>query len=171
MGKFMNSLIKKIVVAVNGTKSSIIASQYAIILAKQYHLDAKFVFVVDTATIKYLANFKILAGEEKNEYKTNLTKDGKHYLEYVENLASTKGVQIETELKEGDVASEIINAADEYKADLIVIGGHEADGHYVESARSKKSLSWTVRNEIVQNAHCPVLVVHKKEFEKMFKVL
>lgn len=164
-------LIKKALVAVSGTKSSIIASMYSIILAKQYHIDLKFVFVVDTATIKYLTNFNILSRDEKESYKANLIKDGKHYLEYVENLSATKGLKVETELKEGDVASEIINSADEYSCDIIIVGGHEADEHYLENHHSKKSSSWTIRNEIVQHAHCPVFVVHKKEFEKMFKIL
>ena len=92
MGK---PFLKKILVAINGTHSSVLAAMYGIILAKQYQLKMKVVFVVDTATIKYLINFKFLVSDEKDAYKNDLKKDGQNYLDYVVNLARTKGVKIE----------------------------------------------------------------------------
>ena len=167
MGK---PFLKKILVAINGTHSSVPAAMYGIILAKQYQLKMKVVFVVDTATIKYLINFKFLVSDEKDAYKNDLKKDGQNYLDYVVNLARTKGVKIEPELREGSVSSEVITAADEFGSDLILVGGHNDPGSYIQGNQTKKSSAVTVRNEIVNYAHCPVLVVHKQDVEELFKI-
>ena len=98
-----NPLLKKIIVAINGSESSVQAAMYAIMLSKQYSLALKAVYVVDTATIKFLTNSKFLVSEEKDSYESDLKRDGKTYLEYVKNLAKSKGMEIETELREGSV--------------------------------------------------------------------
>ena len=96
---------------------------YAVMLAKQYSLVLRAVYVVDTATIKFLTSSKFLVSEEKDSYETDLRRDGKTYLEYVKNLAKSKGMEIETELREGSVWAEIIKAADDFSADMILLGG------------------------------------------------
>ncbi|MDE5897854.1 MAG: universal stress protein [Treponemataceae bacterium] len=164
-------LLKTIVVAINGSQSSIQAAMYGIILAKQHSLRMKAVFVVDTATIKYLTNYKFFAAEERDAYETDLQNDGNKYLEYVLNLAKSKGVKIDTELRSGSVWTEIIHAADEAHADMILIGGHHnADGSYIAPHSGHRSVISIARSEIVEYAHCPVLVIHKPEIEALFKI-
>ncbi len=166
-----NMLLKKVIVAINGSQSSIQAAMYAIMLAKQYSLALKAVFVVDTDTIKFLSNSKFLVSEEKESYESDLAKDGKTYLDYVKNLASSKGVEMETELRTGSVWGEVIRAADEYAADLILIGGHESkDKLKVLEAHVQRSTAAIVRSEIMNYAHCPVLVIHKPQIESLFKI-
>ena len=116
-------LVKKIIACVNGTSESIQAVMYAIILAKQLSLQLKVVYVVDTATIKFLTNSKFFAPDEKLKYEESLSQDGKNILEYVSSLALTKGIKAETELLSGAVASEILASAEKFKADLIIVGG------------------------------------------------
>ncbi|MCR5494143.1 MAG: universal stress protein [Treponema sp.] len=164
------SLLKKIIVSVNGSQSSIHAAMYGIILAKQYGFSLKVVFVVDTATIKFLFNSKFFVPEERDSYTEALRKDGNTYLAYVEKLAVSKGVKIESELREGSVCLEIIKAADEYNADLILIGGKESKGKTLPFAESNRNIVATAREEIVNFAHCPVLVIHKPEIEALFKI-
>ncbi|WP_287048077.1 universal stress protein, partial [Treponema sp.] len=117
---------------------------------------------------KELAPYR--AFHEKDAYKNDLKKDGQNYLDYVVNLARTKGVKIEPELREGSVSSEVITAADEFGSDLILVGGHNDPGSYIQGNQTKKSSAVTVRNEIVNYAHCPVLVVHKQDVEELFKI-
>lgn len=167
----LKSFLKKILVAVNGTQNSLQAAMYGIILAKQYQLEIKVVFVVDTATIKFLTNSRFLVSDEKDAYKHDLEKDGKNYLDYVDKLAKTRGIKIQKELREGVVSSEVILAADEFEADLILIGGHDNSDSYIRSESDKKSVFQSTRNEIVCFAHCSVLVIHKPNIEKLFKIL
>lgn len=167
----MNSILKNIVVAVSGAHSSVIAAMYGIVLAKKLKIKMKAVYVVDTATLKYLSAAKFLSSDERDEYKTSLSNEGKHCLEYIDGLAKSKGVVIETELVEGAVGTEIIRAADSFKADLILVGGKENPSSYIDADQERKSVLAHARSNIVNYAHCPVLVVNKPNMEALFKVL
>lgn len=157
----------KIIVAINGRQSSVHAAMYSIMMAKTYGLELKFVYVVDTATIKYLSMNKLLIADEKSDLEEHLKKDGEHYLNYVEMLAATKGLKVEKELRSGGVFTEIIRAVDEFEADLLILGGNEKSTH---SNGLKKSVISTDKNEILSNAKCPVLTVQKPDIEAVFKI-
>ena len=71
---------------------------------------------------------KFLVADERYDYEERLKEDGERYLSYAQMLASSKGVTCETELRSGGVFTEILRAADAYEADLIILGGNEAEG-------------------------------------------
>ena len=155
------TFFKKIIVAINGNQSSIHAAMYAIMMARVYHLSVKFVYVVDTATIKYLTMNRFLLSEEKIDFEEKLTIDGTHYLDYVERLAVSK------ELRSGGVFTEIIKAAEEYDADLILLGGTEKDAAPTDYRKPVLSRD---QNEVLANSKCPVLIVQKEGIEAEFKI-
>ena len=135
------TFFKKVIVAVNGRLSSIHASMYAIMMARTYNLSLKFVYVVDTATIKYLTMNKL--------------------------LAASKGVKADTELRNGGVFTEIIKVAEEYESDLILLGGREKGVH---GSTFKKNVLSKDENEVLVNASCPVMIVQKPDIESLFKI-
>jgi nucleotide-binding universal stress UspA family protein len=124
----MKPLFQTIVVAVSGSEASINASKYAIVMAKQYRCRLVAVNVVDTATLKELLLSRIFVEEESFEYERSLEENGQRYLNYIEELAGKKGVEVEKVLRRGAVFSEIINVAEEREADLILLGGFEEQG-------------------------------------------
>lgn len=158
---------KKIIVAVNGRQSSVHAAMYGIMMAKTYGLELKFVYVVDTATIKFLSMNKLLITDEKVDFEERIKDDGQHYLNYASMIAATKGVKSETELKCGGVFTEIIKAAEEYEADLIIIGGNEKEN---QRGGIRRAVVGNDKNDILNNAKCPVLVVQKDDIEAVFKI-
>ena len=91
----MKSLIQTIVVAVSGSEASISAAKYGIIMAKLYRLRLVGVYVVDTATLRELLLSKIFVEDESTEYEKSLEENGHRYLNYVQDLAAKKGVQME----------------------------------------------------------------------------
>jgi nucleotide-binding universal stress UspA family protein len=163
-------LFHRIVVAVNGSQSSIHAAMYGIIMSKTYHLDLKIIYVVDTATIKQLTLSKFFAADEREAYEANLTSDGERYLAYIGDLAKSKGVTAELELRKGAVWSEIITVADDYKADLILLGGKESSEPYYSGDADHRDSCSASRREIIAGAHCSVLVVKQKDIEQLFKI-
>ena len=161
------NFFKKMIVAVNGHRSSVHASMYAIMMARSYNIELKFVYVVDTATIKYLAANKFLISDERYNFEDRLKEDGERYLSYAQMLASSKGVKCETELLSGGVFTEILHAAEDYEADLIILGGNEKDEtHHV----GKRNMLSTDQSEILSNSKCPVMIVQKPDIEKIFKI-
>jgi len=62
--------------------------------------------------------------------------------------------KIEIEIREGNVVNEIIKAADEWNADLILVGNHGKSG-------LERFLSGSVSQAVSTNANCSVLVARK----------
>jgi len=158
----MKPLINSIVVAVTGTDASVLAAKYGIVLAKQYHCKLSAVYVVDTATIKQLTLSKIFIQEEGIEYEKSLENNGNRYLAFVEELAHAKGVKVDRIMRRGAVYTEILSAADEKNADLILLGGWEKD------TRTKDIIGHSHR-EIMANAKCSVMLVKEPDIDRIYK--
>lgn len=164
----LKPLFQKVLVAYNGSKSSLHAVLYAILMAKLYRCSVKVVCVVDVSSIKQLTISKFMVSEEAELLSANLESDGKKKLDYVTEIAKTKSVKIETQLCYGSVWSEIIKAADDYKADVILLGGIDdnLDTHYsVRNVISRQD------SEIIGSAHCSVLVIREPYIEQKFKLV
>ena len=158
----MKPLISNIVTAVTGSDASILAAKYAIVMAKTYHCRLIMVYVVDTATIKQLTLSKIFVQDESIEYEKSLEANGRRYLTFMEDLAQAKGVKIEKEIRKGSVCMEILTAADEYKADLIIMGGWEKD-------RNARDIIGNAHREIMIGAKCSVLLVKEPDTDLIYK--
>ena len=161
------SFFKKMIVAVNGHRSSVHSSMYAIMMARSYNIEIKFVYVVDTATVKYLSMNKFLVSDERYDYEERLKEDGERYLAYAQMLAGSKGVKCETELRNGGVFTELLRAADEYETQLIILGGNETDA---EKHHVKRNVLSTDQNEVLAHSKCPVMIIQKPDIEKIFKI-
>ena len=158
----VKQLFSRIVVAISGSDASILAAKYAIVMAKLYHCKLSAVYVVDTATIRQLTLSKIFIPEESQEYERSLQANGERYLSFVEELATAKGIKIEKEIRHGAVYTEILMAADERKADLIILGGWEKD-------RSTRDIFSHSHREIMINAKCSILLAKEQNIDQIYK--
>lgn len=160
----IKTLFKNILVVVNSSEASIHAVQYGILLAKLYKCNMKVVYVVDTATLKRLTLTKFLVQEESEECEKRLIEDGERYLEYAENIAIAKGIKIETQIREGSICAEVVAAANEIEAELILLGAFQKA---VSDSRDVISSSY---RQILLEAHCSVLVVKEENIENLYKM-
>ena len=159
----MNSFFTNVLVAINGSESSILAAKYAIVLAKSYDCKLSAVYVVDTSSISQLALNKISTKEEGQEFEKSFQSDGEKYLNFVEDLANAKGVHIEKEVRQGPVSSEILAAADDKKSDLIILGRWGKD-------LSARDNLFNTHREIITNAKCSVLYAKEPDIEQIYKM-
>jgi nucleotide-binding universal stress UspA family protein len=160
----MKGLIRTMLVAVSGSSSSLAAAKYGILMAKAHTSRLIAVYVVDTATLKELLLSKIFVEEESSDYEKSLESNGYRYLNYVEELARKKGVQVEKVLRRGSISTEIVEAAQENEADIILLGGFEDRG-ILRDAISRQ------HRDILKNAECSVLVVKQPDIDSIFKKL
>ena len=158
----MKPLISNIITGITGSDASISAGKYAIVMAKNYHCQLSMIYVVDTATIKQLTLHKIFVPEESIEYERSLEANGERYLSFMDELARSKGIKITKEIRRGAVYTEILTAAEEHRADLIVMGGWEKE-------RSVRDIIGNAHHEIMINAKCSVLVVKESNIDQIFK--
>ena len=155
-------LFSNVLVGITGSDASIFAAKYAIVMAKTYHCRLSAVYVVDTATIRQLMLSKIFIQEESQDYEKSLEANGERYLSFIEELARAKGVKVEREIRRGAVYTEILAAADEKQADLIVLGGWEKD-------RSPRDIISHAHREIMVNAKCSVYLVKEPNIDQIYK--
>ncbi|MBQ5780904.1 MAG: universal stress protein [Spirochaetaceae bacterium] len=158
----MEKYFKRILVAINGTTSSIQAVQYAIVLAKNYQLELHAVFVVDTTTLKQLTLNKFFIEEESDGYEKALTADGEKYLDFAKKLGSAKGVSVHTHLVEGAVWSEVVSLAEQEDVQLIILGESRR-----QKAAKDASISPTYK-QIMANASCSVLFANDPDIESVY---
>jgi nucleotide-binding universal stress UspA family protein len=160
----MKVLLQTVVVAVSGSEASIKAAKYGIAMAKLYRCRLCAVYVVDTATLKELLLSKIFVEEESSEYEHSLEQNGQRYLNYVDELAQKKGVGVETFLRRGAISTEIVEAAEENDADLILLGGFEEKGSFRDVLSRQ-------HREILKHSKCSILVVKEPDIDLVYRKL
>ena len=82
-------------------------------------------------------------------------------------LSVSKGVKCEKDLRKGGVFSEVLKSAQDFGADLILLGGNLRE---VNKTGIKHSSLSTAETGILSNATCPVMIVQKPNIEAEFKI-
>lgn len=149
--------IRKILVPVDGSSASMKALQYAVRLAELGASNPELVVMHVVEDVKQggaiglqakYGNVRLVEGFKKARREAALK-----WLKQIEEAARKKGIQIKSEVLEGDSKAEVImDYASENAVDLIVVGSRGLTGF-------KRLLLGSVANAIVGNAPCPVMVV------------
>ncbi len=146
---------KKILVAVDGSESSLRAADYAIQLAaKEDNALVILLNILGISTAKQVASSIILAPtfglKEYERYK----RGAKKWLDKISKRFEEKGIQTIVEIVGGPLpaASSIVNYAENQNIDLIVVGTRGKSG-------IKKLLLGSVASSVVTHAGSNVLVV------------
>lgn len=99
----------------------------------------------------HLTENVITNSKEWNQIKDNWVSEGKKFLEFESQKLQAMNVKdIEIEIRHGNVADEIIHAADEREADLIILASHQTSpvGSLLMGSRTYN---------IFKKANCPIL--------------
>ena len=144
-------IIRRILVAVDGSDDSINASNYAIDMAKKFEASLTVLFIVAPAV--YI-DFGYANVGTTSEIESTKKKLAQNVVDKVNEKAMEKGVTVRTDvlIKHISVVKEIVEYAEKYKIDLIIMGSRGMTGF-------KKMLLGSVACGVVTYAHCPVLVV------------
>lgn len=147
--------IRRILVAVDGSKPSMDASIQAIDIAKRYDAELIVLYVVSPdIRYNYLEDVITprLPGAMKDVMMIAMQK-GERHVNKVKQKASEKNVKVKTDIIIGisSVVKEIIEYAEKNRVDMIVIGSRGLSG-------IKKMLLGSVADGVLRYSHCPVLV-------------
>jgi len=143
-------MFKRIMVATGGSPWSERAVEYALNLAKELAAQLLVVHVVTSPT--FIS--ELLASVP---FDRELEKKGKEILEEAAVLAREKGVECKTLLKKGSVAENIVMAAAEEGADLLVLGSRGEKGLIRGGLGS-------IASKVAASAPCPVLIMKDTTF-------
>ncbi len=134
---------KNILLATDGSKCSIAATEHAINFANSYGGNLIAVSVVDVTDEFYA---------QAPQAVDRMIEKSKGYLEVVKKKAETSNVKIEPAVREGEAYEKIAELASVRKADVIFMGSHGRTG-------LKKLLMGSVTEKVIGHTPCPVMVV------------
>jgi nucleotide-binding universal stress UspA family protein len=138
------SLYMNILVPLDGSNYSKKALLQACDMAKNYQANLILVYVVDkTRSLNLL---------DKNEYLKMLRKFGEKVLIKGKETAQTKGMDVTTIMKEGNVTNEIVKLAKNKKCNLIIVGSKGLGA-------TARFFLGSVSNKVANNSPCSVLIV------------
>lgn len=150
----------RVLVAIDGSTSSIHATDCAISIAIKNDSQLFILYVIDFYKYTHLSSSIILAPtfgsekylEEKSEAEKLMNKIKENFKLKIND--NTKSKKLKTEVVEGakSVATTIMEYAELENIDLIIIGSRGRTSF-------KKLLLGSVSSNVIKNAHCAVLVV------------
>lgn len=146
------SPVNHILVLVDGTDSSHNAADVAIELARSLGAKLTAMAVVDTDTLRQLLSVKILVDAEMGEFEKELEQSSRRQLAEVRERALDRKVVIEEVLLTGNSETVVPREVQQRGVDLIALGGFQ-------SSKVTRDLMARQRQQIIDRAVCPVLVV------------
>ena len=153
-----NENISKILVAIDGSPSSMDAAEDAIEIARKNKSQLIVLYVIDFYKYPYLISSTILAPTFGMEKYMEEKKEAEKWMDTIQEKCRQNngdaGIKnLKTEIIEGTrpVAATIVEYAESENVDLIIVGSRGRTGF-------KRMLIGSVSLEVVKYAHCSVLV-------------
>jgi nucleotide-binding universal stress UspA family protein len=97
----------------------------------------------------------VLASAMLEEIRQRQAQDAEQITRQTSERFAASGLSVDTEIREGDPRTAIVEAADEWQADLIVVGSHGRTG-------LTRLVMGSVAQAVVAHAHCSVEVVRRR---------
>jgi nucleotide-binding universal stress UspA family protein len=97
----------------------------------------------------------VLASATLEQIRQREKQDAEQLTRQARERIAAPGLSVETATSEGDPRTAIVDAADEWQADLIVVGSHGQTG-------LKRLVMGSVAQAVVAHAHCSVEVVRRR---------
>ena len=152
----MSNPIKKIMVYIDGTEQSVTAAQYAICLASFSGAELIAHYVINTRAVEDLLKARIFLQDEQVEYEHDMEADAERYLNYINELATKKGVSILKKRSRGNVHKEIADSIEDEEVDLLVIGE-------LSRIRSRRDEFFDETERAMRSVSCSVLIVKDED--------
>ena len=146
---------RQILIATDGSEAANEAADFGMEMvgcsgAKVYAL-----YVIDTTPYRSVSLDKIWSKEVLDEFE----QAGHEATSYVEKIAKTAGVEVESRVLKGHPAEKIVSFAEDNDIDMIIIGSLGKGGY-------ERVVLGSVSEKVLRHAKVPVLVVrerHKSE--------
>jgi nucleotide-binding universal stress UspA family protein len=137
----------RILLAIDDTQSSEAATRMVIAQNKPGEAQVRIVHVVDTMTNHIPEVEAYYPGIEYS--RDAQLQHARGLVEKASDLLSSQGLQVTTVIKWGSPKAKILEAAEEWSADLIVLGSHHKEG-------VGRFLTAGVSNSVIRHATCSV---------------
>lgn len=149
--------IQTILLPTDGSECSAKAMAYALSFAKQYGGRVVALHVIDRRWEEQTRVVFAEVGQDLTQkIRDGYEEEARRILREVTDAAGEAGVPVEGRVLTGIPSEEIVRAAQELAADLIIMGTHGRAG-------MSHLLLGSVAEKVVRRAPCPVLTVRREE--------
>lgn len=145
-------MYRKILIATDGSDSSIKSSRHGVKLAKSLRSDVLVLYVINDLAISRFIAALIRKGSTEEDLRETLKASAEKIVSEVEKMGEASGVQVEPLIKEGDPASRILDTARIEGVDLILMGSHGEGG-------ISSKLIGSVAQKVLNWSETPVMIV------------
>lgn len=146
----MEPLFKEILVPIDGSEPSLQAMQMALrIVGICPACKLTVLYVIDKLVLNELVRF---SAHGEKEVEAELEEQGRRYLDLATKEAQRQSVTAQCQTRKGDPFEEIVAAAHNLRADLIIMGHTGRRG-------TTRVLIGSVTQRVLDYASCPVLVM------------
>jgi nucleotide-binding universal stress UspA family protein len=144
--------VQHVLALVDGTEPSLHAADMAIELALALGARMTAMAIIDTDTLRHLLSVRILVDAEMGEFEKELQESARRHLHDVRLRAAARELVIDEVLATGNSEAIVPKEVAARGIDLIALGGFQ-------SSRVPRDLLARQRQQIIDHAVCPVLVV------------
>ena len=142
----------KILLPVDGSELSLEAVRFAIrMVLAGLRADAVLANVQEPASL-----YELLVAHDPEVINRVAEEAGRHTLESAQELLNAAGVEYECEVAKGDPAHTIVDIAERFACDLIVMGARG-------NSAARSALMGSVSNEVLHASAIPVIIVKPDE--------
>ena len=140
-------LFSNILIPVDGSDNSFRALGAALFLSEKLDAKVTAIHVMEDIPVLHIQSEKLL-----RELLTAYKKEIQLILSKCSEIATKKGLSINTKLLQGDVGSTILDFSEKGKYDVIVMGSRGL-------GKFKELVLGSVSNKVVHHSLCPVMIV------------
>lgn len=144
-------MFKKIMVATDGSQTSIRTAELAVGLARLSRGSIIAIYVVDIYRLAHLPGYAAFPSLSSRLMEL-MQREGELAISEVENMACDAGVPFSSIIAEGDPSQEIVKRSHKSGADLLVLGR-------IGRSDLEKILLGCVAEKVVRHSKIPVLIV------------
>ncbi len=144
-------MFKKIMVATDGSQTSIRTAELAVGLARLSGGSIIAIYVVDVYRLAHLPGYAAFPSLSSRLMEL-MQREGELAISEVENMACDAGVPFSSIIAEGDPSQEIVKRSHKSGADLLVLGR-------IGRSDLEKILLGCVAEKVVRHSKIPVLIV------------
>lgn len=148
-------MIKRVMIATDGSDTSKKAAVIGIDIARRANGTVTAVYVMDISRLSHLPGYATLPGL-KEKILALIQDEGRQAIELVQDRAQVMGVPCNKIIAQGNPGEELLKAAREQEADLLVMGK-------IGRTAVEKFLLGSVAEKVVLQSTIPVLLIKGDE--------
>lgn len=140
-------MFSRILVPVDGSDNSYRALDAALLLSEKLGAEVTVIHVIEDIPVSYVVSEKLLR-EIVDAYK----RENQLILSKCSEIATKKGLVINTKLLQGNPGSTILDYCEKEKYDIIIMGSRGM-------GKFKELVLGSVSNKVLHHSSCPVMII------------